>query len=84
MAAFHVSLINLRISFSAKNAENVNYSKELESILIQSDEFAAAAVKHPELIRGAKVKWELFLSYGYLARYLDGLRIIIDRNCRQA
>jgi hypothetical protein len=42
------------LNYLSKNAENVNYSKQLESILIQSDEFATAAVKHPELIRGAK------------------------------
>ncbi|ODN04239.1 Transmembrane protein [Orchesella cincta] len=42
------------LHYLSKNADKVNYGKRLETKFIQSDEFAVAAVKNPELLRTAK------------------------------
>jgi hypothetical protein len=43
------------LSYLSKVPEDVKCGSRLESKLIQSDEFAVAAVKNPELLRSAKV-----------------------------
>lgn len=43
------------LGIAAKNADKVNFGKRLETKFIQSNEFAVACVKNPELLRTAKV-----------------------------
>lgn len=47
----------------AKNADKVTFGKRLDTKFIQTDEFAVAAVKTPELLRTAKVNHEICCNF---------------------
>jgi len=50
----HLKESTILLNYFAKHPEEIQYSKQLESGLIQTDEFAKAAVQTPDLIRIAK------------------------------